>query len=250
MKNFVIFDIETTGLDKLKDQIIQFAGIKVNPENHRIIDSKNIWIQPVGNYQMSLGAYFKHGIKPEQLKDKPYFSEVAQEILDFFKDCDVITYNGNSFDIPFLLAEFNKVGIDYTFTTTNCYDAFLEEKRRNGNRLAETYQRYKGKSMEEAGLVNHDALSDVKATYSVFVAQQRIKHYEPEQMFGDDNVITNQEFQDKIQPCFNIGKYKGISLELVNQIDKGYLAWTLSDSCNFSNTTKEFIKSFIKNKIN
>ena len=62
MKNIVIFDIETTGLDKTKDQIIQFASIKVNPQNHQIIDSKNIWIQPVGNYQMSLGAYFKHGV--------------------------------------------------------------------------------------------------------------------------------------------------------------------------------------------
>ena len=42
----LIFDLETTGVDKKKDQIIQFAAIKVDAENHKLIESKNIFIQP------------------------------------------------------------------------------------------------------------------------------------------------------------------------------------------------------------
>ena len=247
MKNLVIFDLETTGVDKSKDQIIQFAAIKVNPENHQVIDSKNLFIQPIGNYQISLQAYFKHGIKPDDLKDKPHFKDVANEIVEFIKDCDIVTYNGNGFDIPFLLVELNRVGVEFSFMNTKCYDTYVEERKRNGMHLGEVYQRYKGKSMEEAGLQAHDALSDVKATYTIFVAQQRNQHYEPANMYGEDAVITDQEFRGEIKPCFNIGKYKGLSIEFINTIDKGYLAWCISDSCNFLESTKDYIRKFVKN---
>lgn len=246
MRNLIVFDLETTGLDRTKDQIIQFAAIKINRENNEIIDSKNLYIQPVGAYNITIQAYFKHGIKVDFLKDKPYFSEVAQEILDFIKDCDILTYNGCSFDMPFLLNEFSKVGIDYSFKNVDCYDAFLEEKRRNGNKLAETYARYKGKTMEEAGLKYHDAFSDIKATYSIFYAQQAKHPYEAEKILTEDNVITMEEFENKIQPCFNIGKYKGIGLDFVKSIDKQYLAWCISDKCNFIDSTKEYIKHFLE----
>ena len=53
MKYLVSYDIETTGLDKTKDQIIQFAAIKIDTQKHKIVDSKNIFIQPVGNYSIS-----------------------------------------------------------------------------------------------------------------------------------------------------------------------------------------------------
>lgn len=245
MNNYVIFDLETTGLDREKDQIIQFAGIKINKETNKIVDQKNLYIQPIGNYNISIQSFFKHGIKATMLVDKPYFKDVAKELFEFFNDSDIITYNGVSFDIPFLVNEFKKCGIDFTVTNVDCYDAFLEEKRRNGNTLEDTYKRYKGKSMEDAGLTAHDALSDVKATYSVFVAQQRNQSYGPEQIFGDDNVISMKEFNNELCPCFNVGKYKNLSIGFVQSIDKNYLNWTVSDNCNFSKLTKEFIKKYI-----
>ena len=234
MRNLVIFDLETTGLDKTKHQIIQFAAIKIDVDTNKLIDSKNILIQPIGNYEISLLAYFKHGITAKDLADKPYLKDVAQEIIDFI-------------DIPFLKYELNKYGFDIDFMNRPCYDAFLEEKRRNSNNLENTYLRYSGKTMEEAGLKAHDALSDVKATYSVFWAQQKHQAYGPENMYGEDNVITDQLFKDEIKPCFNIGKYRGYSLEYVITKDKGYLAWCISDSCNFTQSTKDYIKQFIQN---
>jgi len=244
MKNLVVFDIETTGLDRNKDYIIQFAGIKINRETNKVIEEKNIYIQPIGHYQISIQAYFKHYIKPEFLKDKPYFKDVANEILEFIKDCDILTYNGNNFDIPFLVNEFIRVGIEYTFTNVNCYDAYLEERRRNGIMLEDTYKRYKGKSMEECGLTTHDAFSDIKATYTIFYAQQKQKEYLPEKIFGDDNIITMQDFQGTICPCFTVGKYKSLSVAFVATIDKNYLNWCVNDS-NFNQNTKNFIKQYI-----
>lgn len=246
---YVTFDLETTGLDKTKDQIIQFAAIKT--VDGKIEDELNLIIQPVGSYSITPQAFIKHGVSAKLLEGKPYFKDVAQQIVDFFETPDtvsIVSYNGTAFDIPFLVKEFATVGIDFTFTGYKCYDAFLEEKRRNGNTLGDTYKRYANKTMEEAGLTAHDALSDVKATYSIFYAQQRINPYAAEKMFGDDNALTIMEFRGEMVPCFNIGKYKGLSLDFVNAYDHGYLEWCVSDKCGFSKHTKEFIINGLNKK--
>lgn len=244
----LIFDIETTGLDKINDQIIQFASIIIDTNTNKIIDSYSEYIQPVGNYSISLNAYFKHQITPDFLKDKPHLKDVAEKIISKFNEVnDILTYNGNAFDIPFLKNELNKYGYDIDFTKKNCYDSFLEEKRRNSNSLTDTYKRYKGKTMDEAGLTAHDALSDVKATYTVFYAQQKIKNYGPEHLYGEDGVIRDMMFLEQIQPCFSIGKYNGISLNYVSKYDQTYLKWCISDNCKFLKSTKNFIKQYVKN---
>ena len=102
MKNLITFDLETTGLDRSKHFIIQIAAIKTNSKGE-IIDTLNEYIQPSGSYSIDLGAYFKHHITPEFLKDKPYFKDIAPKIIEFFSpDCAILTYNGLSFDIAFL----------------------------------------------------------------------------------------------------------------------------------------------------
>ena len=246
MKPLLIYDIETTGLDKIKDQIIQFAAIKVDTQKHKILESKNIFIQPVGNYSISIQAFFKHGITPDFLKDKPHFKDVAQEIFNFFNGCDILTYNGCSFDNSFLMVEFERVGIAWDPTNYVNYDAFLTEKRRNGNTLEESFKRYCGKTMLEAGLSAHDALSDVKATYAIFRHQNEIEPVEAEKILVADNTIALMEFKDNLEACFTLGKYKNIPVKYVNTIDPTYIDWVLSEKSGFSSSTKNFIQKIIK----
>ena len=245
MKPLVSYDLETTGLDKNKDQIIQFAAIKIDTQKNKIIESKNIFIQPIGNYSISIQAFFKHGINPDFLKDKPHFKDVAQEIFDFFTGCDILTYNGCSFDNSFLMAEFEKIGIIWDPTNYTNYDAFLTEKRRNGNTLEDSFKRYCGKTMAEAGLSAHDAFSDVKATYAVFRHQNEISPVEAEKILVADNTISLMEFKDNLEPCFTLGKYKNIPVKYVNTIDPSYISWVLSNKSSFSISTKNFIKKLI-----
>lgn len=243
----IIFDLETTGVDRSHDYIIQFAALKIETDNDSIIDSKNIYIKPEGNYSISLGAYFKHKITPKFLEDKPTLRDVGPEIVEFFNDDSaIITYNGNSFDIPFLKSELNKIGLDIDFINKKVYDVFLEEKERNSNTLEETYKRYKKKTMEESGLTAHDAFSDIKATYTVYKAHLKTGEYKEDSILTEDSTIKLMKFEGNIVPCFNIGKYKTISLEYVSNIDKGYLQWCISDKCNFLQSTKEYIKKYLK----
>jgi len=246
VKPLVVPDIETTGLNKETDYIIQFAAIKVDRQTGNIIDSINFYIKPTGPYNITIQAYLKHHIKPSDLEDKPTFGELADKILDFFEGSDILTYNGNGFDLPFLKNEFKRAGKDIDFRKFNCYDAFLEEKRRNSNSLGSTFIRYTGHTMEEDGLQPHDALSDVKATYKIFVEQQKVKEYGPEVRLTEDNVIIMSNFNGKEQPVFNIGKYKELPVSYVSNIDQGYLKWCVSDSASFVQSTKDYISKYIK----
>lgn len=246
IKPLVVPDVETTGLHKETDYIIQFAAIKVDRVANKIIDSINLYIKPSGPYTISIQAYLKHKIKPEFLADKPTFKEVASQIRDFIEGCDILTYNGNGFDLPFIKAEFNRIGEDIDFLKYNCYDAFLEEKRRNSNSLENTFNRYVGHTMEEEGLTAHDALSDVKATYKVFEAQQKIQPYEPEVRLTEDNFLVMDMFNGKEQPIFTIGKYKQLPISYVSTVDQNYLKWCVSDKATFMQSTKDYISKYIK----
>ena len=244
-----VFDLETTGLDKTKDSVIQFAGITVDPKTCKIIDSLNLFIQPKGEYNITLGAYYKHGIHPNFLKDKPYFEDVAQQILDFFEGDNVIlTYNGLSFDLSFLQIEFAKIGIDFSLINKPCYDAFLREKALNDLTLEGRFKHYFGTTMEEKGLKAHDALSDVKATFMIFAKQQTENSYGPEEVITECNTIKYMMFNNENVPCFSLGKYRGVSVEMAYSLDKDYFNWIISDRCSFSPSCKSYISNFIKEK--
>ena len=242
-KNFVIFDLETTGLDKDKDQIIQFSGVKI--EDFKVVDTLDIKICPDGNFSISIQAYLKHGIHPNDLLDKPHLSEVADKIISFIGDNDILTYNGTNFDIPFLINCLNRVGKNIDFMHRKCYDAYAEEKRRHGMRLSDVFKLYTGKTMEEAGYKAHDALGDSMATFDIFMKQIETGDVDPENMVCEDNVIVNSMFQGKEQPCFNIGKYKDLPLAYIATFDQGYLRWCV-DKASFLDSTKDFIKQYIK----
>lgn len=240
----VIFDIETTGLDREKDFIIQFSAIKYDKHDPENIETYSTYIRPVGSYTMSVAAINKHHITPKFLEDKPTFLDVALDIYNFIDDCALLTYNGLSFDAPFLKREFKDAGIDWGFSDIPFYDAFLEEKRRNGNTLDDTYKRYMGSSMEENGLNPHDALSDCKATLSVFLEQQKQKFYEPEQILTEDGFIKIMEFGNKDTECFAVGKWSGVSVEYVAKYDKPYITWILNNP-GFDKKTKLICESYI-----
>ena len=244
MRKLVVFDIETTGLDKQKDYIIQFSAVKYDRETEEIVDEYDTYVQPSGNYTMSLQALLKHHITPKFLNDKPTFVEVASDILEFMDGCDLLSYNGLSFDAPFLKREFKDCGLDWSFAENDFYDAFLEEQRRNSNKLESTFKRYTGKSMEDAGYTAHNSLSDVKATLEVFNAQQKEAEYGPEEILTEDGFIKKMEFNGNIEECFSVGKYSCVSIEYVAKTDKRYLNWVVNNP-DFDSNTKNIVSKYL-----
>ena len=240
----VVFDIETTGLDKEKDHIIQFSAVKYDKNDPKNPETYSTYIKPTGPYTMSIAALSKHHITPQFLEDKPEFIDVAQDILDFINGCAILTYNGLSFDAPFLKRHFKECGIDWSFSDIPFYDAFLEEKRRYSHKLEDTYKRYMGSTMMENGLNPHNALSDCFATLSIFLEQQKIQKFAPEDILTEDGFIKIMDFSGKETECLAIGKWSGVSIEYVAKHDISYISCILNNP-GFDKKTKLICESYI-----
>ena len=168
-KPLVIFDLETTGLDLVKDRIIQISFIKVYPDGKE--ERGNELINPEKHIEPIITQLT--GISDEDVKDKPTFKQLAQRLSDQFTGSDFAGFNSNNFDIPLLAEEFLRAGIDFDFSKCKLIDAcsiFRKMERRN---LASAYKFYCGRKMEE-DFEAHRADQDTEATYRVLMGQNTL----------------------------------------------------------------------------
>ena len=110
-KPLIIFDLETTGLDFIKDRIIQMSYIKVSPDGTEV--RKNLFVNPGRPIPQEVVELT--GISDEDVKDAPTFKQLAATLEQEFTGCDFAGYNSNHFDVPMLAEEFLRAGIDFDF---------------------------------------------------------------------------------------------------------------------------------------
>lgn len=103
----IIFDTETTGLNKNEDRIIEIGCIELD---NRFPTGRtfHVYINPQGR-QVHPDALTIHGISNEQLADKPAFPEIAEEFLNFTDDAKLVAHNA-MFDLGFINAELERIG--------------------------------------------------------------------------------------------------------------------------------------------
>ena len=267
-KPIIVFDLETTGLDLVKDRIIQISYIKVFPDGKE--ERENILVNPEKNIPHEVSALT--GITNEDVADAPKFQDLAQKLAEEFKGCDFAGYNSNYFDVPILAEEFLRADIDFDFSKSNLVDVqaiFHKMERRN---LAAAYKFYCGRKMED-DFEAHRADQDAEVTYRVLMGQ--LDKYNPEtaeeedralpndmkylaefskmndnvdfagrmvwqDMKGPDGkVLTTEDGSPMRQEVFNFGKYKGCAVTEVLLKDPGYYSWMLSN--DFTNNTKQVL---------
>ena len=165
-KPLVIFDLETTGLDIVKDRVIQLSYIKVYPDGQEIRGNELInpeKLIPEEIVQLT-------GITNDDVKDKPTFKQLASKINSVFSGADIAGFNSNHFDVPLLAEEFLRAGIYFDFTKCRLIDVqtiFHKMERRN---LAAAYKFYCGRKMED-DFEAHRADQDTEATYRVLMGE-------------------------------------------------------------------------------
>jgi len=267
-KPLVIFDLETTGLDLVKDRVIQISYIKVYPDGKE--ERGDELINPEKHIEPIITQLT--GISDETVKDKPTFKQLAQTLADKFAGSDFAGFNSNNFDIPLLAEEFLRAGIDFDFSKSKLIDAcaiFRKMERRN---LASAYKFYCGRKMEE-DFEAHRADQDTEATYRVLMGQ--LDKYapganeDPEKVLENDmqklaefskmnkNVdfagrivwsevkdaagkpVLDEKGEPKMIEVFNFGKYKGMPVIDVLKRDPGYYGWILQG--DFTYNTKQVL---------
>jgi DNA polymerase-3 subunit epsilon len=104
----IIFDTETTGLENRLDRVIEIGGVELF--NHFPTGRTfHVYINP-GDRKVHPDALAVHGITDDFLKDKPPFSAIVQELLEFFDGARWIAHNA-TFDMGFINAELDRLGL-------------------------------------------------------------------------------------------------------------------------------------------
>lgn len=229
LKNPVIFfDLETTGINVAVDRIVELSYLKVDVNGNE--SSKTIRVNP--GVPIPPKSTEIHGIRDEDVKDAPQFSEIAKSLAKEFEGCDLAGYNSTKFDIPLLAEEFLRADVDIDLKKRKFVDVQIIFMKKEPRTLTAAYKFYCDKNLEDA----HSAAADTRATYEVLKAQ--LDHYKD----LENNISSLAEFSshnknvdfagrivydDNEVEVFNFGKYKGKPVEEVLAQDPGYYSWMM-----------------------
>ncbi len=230
-------DLETTGINISIDRIVEIAIVKVLPDGTRQVKRK--LINPLMPIPVSSSAI--HGITDEMVKEAPSFKQVANEIKQFLEHCDLGGYNSNRFDIPMLIEEFLRIGIEFSTDERKLVDVQKVFHLMEQRTLSAAYKFYCQKTLEGA----HSAEVDATATWEVLEAQ--VERY-PNigntvesivKFTGEDDIVdfARRFIKDKGIEIFNFGKHKGKPVTQVLKEEPQYYDWMMKG--DFAMNTKQ-----------
>jgi DNA polymerase-3 subunit epsilon len=240
-KDLVVFDLETTGVSTSQDRIVQIGIVKYFADGRESLERKRLVNPEMTIPQESIEV---HGITNEMVKDEPTFKKIAKGLSDLIGDADLCGFNSNRFDVPMLVEEFYRAGVEFDMTDRKSIDVWKIFQKMEPRNLKAAYKFYCGKNLEGA----HDALNDVRATIEVLEAQlDRYQGIDIEESDGtvitapiqnDMNILhdfTNFEGQMDYSSrflkneegivIFNFGKYQNQSVIDVIQSNPSYYDW-------------------------
>ncbi len=228
-EELIFFDLETTHLDVNLARIVEIALVKLFPD--RTTESFLTRINP--EIPIPRDATQIHGITNFDVMDKPNFQEVAADVYSYIKDCDLSGYNLINYDLPILINEFKRAGIEFSKENVYIVDVMTIFKLKERRNLAAAYRFYCQKDLVGA----HNALKDTQATLEIFQAQMKRYPDLPNNVAAlhqicnqrDERYVDSDKkfiWQNE-EACFTFGKYKGFTLKKVAENDTEYLTWML-----------------------
>jgi DNA polymerase-3 subunit epsilon len=163
IRPIAFLDLETTGVNLSTDRIVEIAIVKIMPDHTRQVKRK--LLNP--EMQIPVASSDIHGITNEMVKDAPTFKQAGNEIKQFLQDCDLGGYNSNRFDIPILMEEFLRAGMDVDLSNRRMIDVQHIFYSMEPRTLSAAYKFYCQKELINA----HSAEVDINATIEVFMSQ-------------------------------------------------------------------------------
>lgn len=225
----VFFDLETTGLNLVSDRIVEMALIRVTPRGDVLERVRRF--NP--GIPIPAEATAVHGITDDDVKDEAPFARRARALAEMLDDADLAGFNIRRFDLPMLLAEFQRAGVPFDTRGRRLIDMqmiFHREERRD---LSAAARFYLGREHPEA----HSALGDIRTSAAVLSAQLERYGHLPRDLDGLHAYCDEYApFETPLERWFETtdeglmfrrGKHRGSSLEQIARSDPGYLEWML-----------------------
>ncbi len=165
-KQYVIFDLETTGLDFMNNGITEIGAVKL--VDGKVVEQFTTLVKP--DYRISQENFEITGISEEMVKDAPKISAVIPDFMKFIEGSILVAHNAD-FDMKFLKrfagAEDYEVKNQVIDSVEVARSTLAQLRRHDLHTLAEHF-----------GVVfhHHRALSDAYATAEIFIELMKIKH--------------------------------------------------------------------------
>ena len=161
VKDYVVFDLETTGISVYKDEVVEISAVKV--ADGKVIDEFSTLVNP--GMPIPPDASSVNGITDDMVEDAPKFEKALKDFLDFAGDDVLVGHNIQSFDMKFICRDALKfygktVGNDFV-DTLKIAQAYLPELRHHT--LTDLACHY---HIDAAGA--HRALNDCRMNQKVF----------------------------------------------------------------------------------
>lgn len=242
----ISLDTETTGAKPNVDRIVQIGVVKVMPDG-----TQTEW-ETLINPEVHITPFITkiHGIDDEMVKDAPKFSYIAPILAQKFSDVDFCGYN-LEFDLNFLIAEFERAGVQHTLRDVKVADAFEVYKLKRPRNLSSAIQDILGEELKGA----HTALADARGTYRLLNGLIDMFPDLPNTVDGLHDYVFNRvpegylDRQKRIAwvdgvATLSFGKFSGKALADVNH---HYLHWIIDG--NFPLVVKQFCNRALEGKV-
>jgi DNA polymerase-3 subunit epsilon len=227
-KPIAFIDLEATGVNLSTDRIVEIAITKLLTDGTRQTKRKLINPQiPIPKVTTDI-----HGITDEMVKDAPTFKQVGNEVKQFLEGCDLAGYNSNRFDIPLLVEEFLRAGLEIDMHKRKMVDVQHIFYTMEPRTLSAAYKFFCEKELINA----HSAEADVEATIDIFLAQLKKYQHLGNTVESILNVVGEEKIvdyarrfglDDKGNEIFNFGKFKGRSVCDVLKAEPQYYDWMM-----------------------
>ena len=244
LKNpLLFFDLETTGLNVAIDRIVEISALKVKPNGEEEVKTRRL--NPT--VPISPEATAIHHITNEDVSQCSTFKEIAKSLAQWIEGCDIAGYNAIKFDIPILVEEFYRAGVDVDFRKRKIVDVQNIFHKMEQRTLIAAYKFYCNKELDDA----HSAQADTFATFEVLKSQlDRYPDLKNDIDFLSDFSSKNKNldyagrfvFNDQEDVVVNFGKHKGKKLKNVLIEEPSYYDWMMKGG--FNEDTKRVLTKF------
>lgn len=260
------FDLETTGVNVASDRIVEISIVKILPNGEKEVKTRKI--NPT--IPIPIESSLIHGIYDKDVESEPTFKQIAKGLVDFFGNADLAGFNSNKFDVPLLMEEFLRAGIDFDIENRNLVDVQNIFHQMEQRTLSAAYKFYCNKELIDA----HSAEADTSATHEILEAMlDKYEHTEVEKEDGSKYTPVVNDMQklaefsrrnknvdlmgriiedEEGNYVFNFGKHKGQIVSEVLEQNPSYFAWMMNgDFPLYTKKVLERIKlDILQNKLN
>lgn len=178
--DFVVFDIETTGLSPMNNKIIEIGAVKL--QDGKITDRFSSFVNPKEPIPFEIEKLT--GIQDDMVVDAPIIEEVLPRFLEFCEGCVLVAHNA-SFDMSFIIENASRQGLPAQYTYVDTVGIARVLLPNQAKHTLDAVARTLGVSLEN----HHRAVNDAEATAEIFVKMISLLREKGAESFNQVNAM-------------------------------------------------------------